>query len=90
MSTKFQTLCRKPRTIRLSSFEDMSDYVTELKTPLSNKPQKVWKHFSSVHFWKCGKFCESNVISLESVFELGYIITHIFKTTQPNRTRFSA
>ena len=31
MSTKFQTLCRKPRSIRMSSFEDMSDYVTEFK-----------------------------------------------------------
>ena len=26
----------------------------------------------------------------KSVFELGYIITHIFKTTQPSRTQFSA
>ena len=39
MSTKFQTLCRKPCSIRLSSSED------------------------------------------KSVFELGYIITHIFRTT---------
>ena len=31
MSTKFQTLCRKPRSIRLSSLEDMSVYVTEFK-----------------------------------------------------------
>ena len=31
MSTRFQTLCSKPRAIRLSSFEDMSDYVTEFK-----------------------------------------------------------
>ena len=31
MSTKFQTLCRKPRSIRLSSSEDMGDYVTEFK-----------------------------------------------------------
>ena len=30
MSTKFQTLFRKPRSIRMSTFEDMSDYVTEL------------------------------------------------------------
>ena len=34
MSTKFQTLCRKPRSIRLSSSEDMSDYVTEFKSSL--------------------------------------------------------
>ena len=26
----------------------------------------------------------------KSVFDLGYIITHIFKSTHPNRTRFSA
>ena len=31
MSTKFQTLCSKLRSIRLSSSEDMSDYVTEFK-----------------------------------------------------------
>ena len=31
MSTKFQTLCRKPRSIQLSGSEDMSDYVTEFK-----------------------------------------------------------
>ena len=31
MTTKFQTLCRKPRSIRLSSFDDMSNYVTEFK-----------------------------------------------------------
>ena len=31
MSTKFQTLCRKPYSIRLSSSEDMSGYVTEFK-----------------------------------------------------------
>ena len=29
MSTQFQTLCRKPCSIRLSSWEDMNDYVTE-------------------------------------------------------------
>ena len=34
MSTKFQTLCREPRSIRLSSFEDMSDYVTEFNRKL--------------------------------------------------------
>ena len=31
MSTKFQTLCSKPRSIQLSSSEDMSDYVIEFK-----------------------------------------------------------
>ena len=31
MSTKFQTLCSNPRSIRMSGFEDMSDYVTEFK-----------------------------------------------------------
>ena len=35
MSTKCQTLCRKPRSIRLSSSADMSDYV----------PGRVQKHF---------------------------------------------
>ena len=31
MSTKFQTLCSKSCAIRLSSSEDMSDYVTKFK-----------------------------------------------------------
>ena len=35
MSNKFQTSCKKPRSIRLSSSEDMSDYVTEFKNMVS-------------------------------------------------------
>ena len=37
MSTKFQTLCRKPRSIRLSRSENMSDYVTEFKNTVYTK-----------------------------------------------------
>ena len=39
MSTKFQTLCRKPYSIRLRSSEDMSGYVTEFKN--TNIPIRV-------------------------------------------------
>ena len=50
MSTKFQTLCRKPRSIRLSSFENMSDYVTEMSN-LNNSIESYDSTLQCRSFW---------------------------------------
>ena len=49
MSTEFQTLCRKPRSIQMSSFEDMSVSITT--TPKHTTPGRGGGGDTQDVFW---------------------------------------